>query len=581
MFKRTMLLLLPLFFEIHSLQAQPDPFTGQWEGNFMEDFRTLLEISSPSPGVYSGTVRMFSGPQMIQNDLLDEIRVSGLELTFLIPAKETSFIGRINEDSTTLSGQFLFPDGSEHPLMLSRKMTGMESGKATVTDPVKEFRALTERALTPDEMKEDLQYLVTSLQQYHPRLYSYTPEMAMDRLVDSIMESLNDPLTIEDYFRRIAPVTDAVQCSHTGVRLPADYRRMIGQHGKFLPLWVLCRPEEIMLIGSSGSSAPIVPPGTRILSINGIPSGKVLDELFCLVPSEGNNQTTKWLHLSKRFAWYYHTLDPSEEFMVEYDLTGANGKVAYGACGLEMVEPVPPVPVEPVPLSFRITSSGKTGIIEMPSFAVMDMEGYMAELEHIFIQLSTKKVPHLILDLRGNEGGHPIFAAQLLSYLVDEEFTYFRQNADATEFEPLYHPMSPDPHAFNGDLIVLVDGGCLSTTGHLISLIGFHTQALFAGEEPGSTFRCNDHSIQLKLPNSGIEANIPRTTFETAVYLPGDEREFNVDLPVSPDPEDLASGTDRALLTCLELIGDAEGFSQCDICTDRTGGFVYLQGRFP
>jgi hypothetical protein len=203
-----------------------------------------------------------------------------------------------------------------------------------------------------------------------------------------------------------------------------------------------------------------------------------------------------------------------------------------------------------------MTSSGKTGILKMPSMAVMDMEGYMAELQRIFIQLSGQKVSHLILDLRGNEGGHPIFAAQLLSYLVHEEFTYFRQNPDAPEFEPLYHPMSPDSHAYSGDLIVLVDGGCLSTTGHLISLIGFHTQALFAGEDPGSSFRCNDHSIQLRLPNSGIEANIPRITFETAVNPPADEEDFKVDLPVSPDPEDLASGTDRTLLTCLERIGD-------------------------
>ena len=556
MFKRTMLLLLPLLFDTYSLQAQPDPLSGQWEGNFMEDFRTLLDITSPSAGVYSGTILMFSGPQMIQNDPLDEIRVTGLELTFLIPAKETSFKGRIDEDSITLSGQFLFPDGSEHPLVLIRRSNVLGNAVPERTENESGYRDYAERQLTPAEMREDLRYLVGSLRQHHPRLSSYTQETTANRLVDSLMESLNEPLVIDEFFRRIAPVTDAVHCSHTGIRLPADYRKMVGQYGKFLPLRVLCRPEEMMLIGSEGSSGSTIPPGTRIISINGIPSQKILDELLPLVPSEGNNQTTKWLLLSKRFAWYYHTLDPSAEFTVEFDLPGTREKVLYRACNLQPEEPAPAAPDGPVPLSFRMTSSGKTGILKMPSMAVMDMEGYMAELQRIFIQLSGQKVSHLILDLRGNEGGHPIFAAQLLSYLVHEEFTYFRQNPDAPEFEPLYHPMSPDSHAYSGDLIVLVDGGCLSTTGHLISLIGFHTQALFAGEDPGSSFRCNDHSIQLRLPNSGIEANIPRITFETAVNPPADEEDFKVDLPVSPDPEDLASGTDRALLTCLERIGD-------------------------
>jgi len=77
--------------------------------------------------------------------------------------------------------------------------------------------------------------------------------------------------------------------------------------------------------------------------------------------------------------------------------------------------------------------------------------------------------------------------------------------------------MHPNRLKFEGNIYVFVNGGCLSTTGHLISLLKFHTNAIFIGEEPGSTFQCNDFSIQLTLPISGIELNVPRTTFETSV----------------------------------------------------------------
>ncbi len=109
------------------------------------------------------------------------------------------------------------------------------------------------------------------------------------------------------------------------------------------------------------------------------------------------------------------------------------------------------------------------------------------------------------------------FAAQLFSYLTNDDFIYFKRNEDIEEFEPLYQLMQPNKLNFQGKVYVFVNGGSLSTTGHLISLLKFHTDAVFIGEEPGSILRCNDFSIQLTLPNSGIELNIPRTSFETFV----------------------------------------------------------------
>jgi hypothetical protein len=103
-------------------------------------------------------------------------------------------------------------------------------------------------------------------------------------------------------------------------------------------------------------------------------------------------------------------------------------------------------------------------------------------------------------------------------------------------------------------LYVLVDGGCLSTAGHLISLIKYHTPAMFIGEEPGSTFRCNDFSMQVTLPHTSLEANIPRMTFETAVegFREGDP--FPVDYPVSFTISDVVDGIDRSLELSKEMV---------------------------
>lgn len=560
-FVRTMLLLLLNFIISNSLQAFADPLTGVWEGNFMGDFRTVLEISSPSPGNYSGTIRMFNGPQMIQNDALSEIQGSGPELVFLIPAKETSFKGIIHEDSMTLSGQFIFPDGSEHPIELTRQLVGADNESESEDAGNANYEAYRQQQFTTEQMKEDLLFLMKSLQQNHPRLYSYTDEKTMAQLVGRIMESFREPLSTEAFLRRLAPVVDAVHCSHTGIRLPAEYGQLTEQYGKFLPLQVLCRPEGTYLVGTPGKTGYEIPAGARILSINGVPSEKIIKALLPLIPAEGTNMTAKWYQLSRQFAWYYHLLDPSEQFRVEFLKPSSHETISFSACSLDEVEPERLASPEAVPLAFSFSESGKTGILKVPTFSIMDMEGYMAELDQIFRQLNDRKAGHLILDLRGNDGGHPIFAAQLLSYLVRDDFTYFKKNPDVSEFEPLYHPMSPNPAAFTGNVYVLTDGGCLSTTGHLLSLLQCHTQAVFVGEEPGSTFRCNDFSTQVRLPNSGIEANIPRVTFETAVAglpsAPGEETFLGIDHPVSACPEDIAAGIDRTMLACMGLIRES------------------------
>jgi hypothetical protein len=107
---------------------------------------------------------------------------------------------------------------------------------------------------------------------------------------------------------------------------------------------------------------------------------------------------------------------------------------------------------------------------------------------------------------------------------------------------------------FKGDIYVFVDGGCLSTTGHLISLLKYHTNAVFIGQAPGSTYRCNDFSVKETLPNTKIEVNIPRTTFETAVPDSFKSKPFSVDYTVNMSIEDYINGNDSYMKFVNKLI---------------------------
>ena len=243
---------------------------------------------------------------------------------------------------------------------------------------------------------------------------------------------------------------------------------------------------------------------------------------------------------------------------LEFISSGIKERADFAACNYSEVKPEKDVNEHGLPIKYLTDKENDVGVFNISSFGIRDMDGYMHLLEKVFQEYQANSISNLVLDLRDNAGGHPIFAAQLLSYLTNGEFTYFKRNPDIQDFEPLYHPMQASPYSFKGNLFVLINGGCLSTTGHLISLIKYHTDAIFIGEEPGSSFYCNDFSMQIALPNTGIEVNIPRTTFGSAVTGFKKGEAFMVDYNVNKTVSDIILGTDSYLLTAYDLIREGK-----------------------
>jgi len=533
-------------------QAQPqDPYTGIWEGSFMNDFKTALLLDLKDDGGYAGKILMYSGDNQIQNDEITRISIENGTLAFYIADKETTFSGSFNEALTELSGKFGFPDKSEHTLVV-RKVQKDESTEA-VTLPAQKKQV--RKKIPVDELKSDLQHLINKLREYHPRLYSYTSEDTFKGKVSQILSRLDTDMSLEEFYLQIAPLVASVKCSHTGIRLPAEYQKFISENGNFLPLEVFIQGKRAFSLSHHGPESMGMVPGIEIISINGRPVSLIIDELLSMIPAEGNCQTTKYQEINRDFHRYFYLADHSDSFEIEFTSSRGLQKSLIEACNYNRLKRE--VHLESMlPVHFRLDEDPEVGVLEIASFGIRDMDAYFTLLDTTFQWLGKENIPNLVVDLRDNSGGHPIFAAQLLSYLTDHEFTYFQRNPDVADFEPLYNSMQPNQYHYNGNLFVLVNGACLSTTGHLISLLKYHTGAKFIGEEPGSSFLCNDFSTQIKLPNTGIEVNIPRTTFITAISGVDALVPFPVDFEVDVSVNDLLNKKDSYLLYMQALLAE-------------------------
>lgn len=553
--KTGLMCLWVLLLVYETTQAQ-SPYTGIWEGNFMEQFKTVILLDQPAErNSFAGKIIMFSGENRIQDDEISKITIENREISFYIAAKESYFKGSFNEAKTELSGHFIFPDNSRHPLTVSK----YEKDSAAVEANTPSLKESLKQSFPVEELKSDFRDLIDKLKKYHPRLYSYTPEVAFENRATVILATLNSDLSIEQFYFRIAPLVASVKCSHTGIRLPWDYQQSLYESAHYFPLDLYVSDKRAYFLSAPLNSGVDLVPGSEIVSINNRPVNQIIEELLSLIPSEGNCMTTKYQVLNRDFPNYFHMLDHSESFRVEYSLSNSSHVVQVEACSHEMPGGMQASLLPQRPFSFYKENDPELGTLKISSFSIRNMEEYFVFLDSTFRLM--EDVPYLLLDLRDNQGGHPIFAAQLFSYLCNSDFTYFKKNPDAEEFEPLYNVMQPNQLHYKGNIFVLVNGACLSTSGHLISLIKYHTGALFIGEEPGSTFLCNDMSIQLQLPHTGMEVNIPRTTFETAVSGFSEKEAFPIDYKVDVSIQDILKGRDTYKSKVDELLKEKQALN--------------------
>lgn len=521
-------------------------YMGTWEGIFMNEFQTRISLHLNDASQIEGNIKMFANNTPIQDDQLEDIRLVNNGLTFSIPAKETTFKGRFNAPITILSGAFLFPDGSKHAIQLKRK--------TAEAIPIEEFRLIKERKKEVHEWHSDLRFLYTTLKEKHPQLYVYTPKDSFELLVEQINREIDSECTLEKFYMQASRLANAVHCSHTGVKLPADYQNLTHDFGNYFPLRLFFENEKAFYL-SGGATAPHqIVPGNEIISINDTPIKEILKQTFLYIPAEGHNTTTKYHELNKSFNQLFYLLDDSATFNVRYK-TGASIKsITVPSANLANIKLNNDTVRENREVDFSTITNNSLGILTISSFAIVDMDHYFSQLEHIFNEIKSANIQNLVLDLRGNSGGHPIFAAQLFSYLTDKEFIYFKRNETIKDFEPLYTKMQPNKLNFTGNLYVLVNGGSLSTTGHLIALLKYDTHAIFIGEEPGSTSRCNDFSMQLVLPNSKIVVNVPRTTFETALSEIEWRTPFPMDYTINNRIEEMLNKNDPYIEKVKSLI---------------------------
>jgi C-terminal processing protease CtpA/Prc len=166
--------------------------------------------------------------------------------------------------------------------------------------------------------------------------------------------------------------------------------------------------------------------------------------------------------------------------------------------------------------------------------------------------LQGNDIKALIVDVRGNDGGDPYCSSFVVSHVIDEPVRYFA--AGTPYYDDLVRPIPVPAQVFTGELVVLTDGWCFSSTGHMLSLLHCHRRGLIVGEESGGSTACNDASKEHVLKHTGLRLNLPRGTFATSAQCLPYGRGIPPDIEVQPTIHDLIAGRDAVMEKAISLI---------------------------
>ena len=475
-------------------------------------------------------------------------------------------------------------------LFVLGSLKGFSQPSKTPVDPAKQF--------TPAELQADLKLMRTILDESHPGFYRYTPKARFDVLFDSIGKTLNRPLTQQEFYVAATPIIAAIKDGHL------KYMPHVRPHwqyyynlDKLFPLELYFTNRQAHLVHNNAGSNDI-PLGAEIVAINDQPVSELIQKLLPLVFfSDGNSQAVKYQSLDKFFPFYYGT----------YIGAAATYKIAYRpkneatirttqvpAITLATIQKREKEREKPKQLPIRLEyKDSSTALLTIDRFEIykpeMDVKKFFRDT---FWQINAKNIQHLIIDVRGNEGGVDRWGALLYSYLTDKPFRYYdyikvaqkkkfnfaehiawvpkifpfyrqflisktKDGGYAFRFKRTLREQKPQWQPFKGDVYILTDGYSFSVTSEFAAIAHHNKRATFVGRETGGGYYGNSSGffVVAVLPHTGIELAVPQWGYHMAVSgYPYPDRGVLPDYPVTPTIDDLLQNRDAELAFTLDLI---------------------------
>lgn len=438
------------------------------------------------------------------------------------------------------------------------------------------------KPVSPDKLKEDLDFLFKTIEQVHPNMYAYTSEEEFSRLRDQLYSQIDRPMNRLEFYKLVAQVVASLKNGHTYIQpFTEELKQFLENGGRVFPLGLRLDRSKVILAKNYTSTQ--LPLSKTVLTINGQPTAEIFAKFARLFPAENKNTNPRVAERPEVFGWLLQLeFGPIESWTVEIKETNS----------LVNSYTVKPVPLKKIIAAkagpnnekeknyYQYLSEYDTPLLEINSFGT-NLGKFKKFLRESFQKIRKQKVLNLIIDIRENSGGSDMNANALLEFLAQKPYKQFEQarikisqqaqkgiapirqqspqlfeNKKVGDIITLDLPLktpADNPLRFKGRTFVLIGPKSFSTSTSFAAAIKQFDIGKLIGEETGDPTIVYGNCIDALLPNSALTVSIAGRAF---VLAGGTDNGRGVlpDYEVKQKSEDTAKGVDTVLQFALNLI---------------------------
>lgn len=406
----------------------------------------------------------------------------------------------------------------------------------------------------PTLIKADIDTLISKMKDFHPTFLSYYHENKIQSKIDSIKETINDPMSALGLFRIMQPIISID--GHTSLSYRDEIYPKINH--PFFPFKIIIY-NNLMYIKENLTDNKAIMKGSVIETINEIPVNTIIRNLIRYIP--GEKESYKLKILEEEFHFYYRLVYGS---FPTFNITLNNKEYTLkGASWNNLKEPSEPK------YELRFYDDDIAYLYKRKF-----QPDFLHFIDSVFTVITEKKVKYLIIDnLRG--GGITDIADTLMSYFTEKPYCMF--NKKVTKISPLTRDetigeaskgcikenyicrefSAHNTHRnnrFNGLTYILTGMKSYSTATCFSASARCYGTAIVVGEESGQPLVSNAGLDKFVLPNTKLTCYTSLSIF----YMPcnnGDTMKGVIpDYYVTPSLDDLLNDKDYILEYTLNLI---------------------------
>lgn len=462
---------------------------------------------------------------------------------------------------------------------------------------------------SPEDLQVDLAVMKPAYETLHPGLFRYNTPQTLQARFSDLGDTMNRPLTLAETYLAFSRFLAGLKCGHTYCNYwnqSAETKKELFDRSDKLPFAFRIIGGQIF-VSQDASKDRSFPIGTEILSINGIASREILSRMILYVKADGSNDGKRLYDLQVFATGDYETFDiffpmlfpPSGGLHeIRARTHGATGDFTIKLPGVSRLE-------RRVAIRDRYAHGDQSaedtwrfeilapGIASMKlgTFVTRRVEGdWQKVLGGFFERIRAERIQHLIVDIRGNEGGEDRVRDYLLRRLVStaielpprrELLKYEKVPAELDPYletwdksfrnregrlekvddgfytwkNARFAARTPAPveGAYDGRIYLLIDPANSSSTFYLASALKGYPKATLIGQTTGGSRRGMNggQMFFLRLPKTKLEMDIPLIGTYPVVEQP--DEGIKPDVHVDPSLNDLIAGVDRELETAREL----------------------------